>query len=483
MAVYTGVTVNPLISFQGYGTTEAGPAGFVVAGTGTYTGVAPIVLTGIPDLLTFPGGFTQTFIATIVLGVAGAFTWTTLDANLGSTGLAVGPETVQVSTFGGNSVTTSAVNFDFACFVAGTMIATPRGEVVVEAVAVGDMVLTADGQSHALTWKGHWVARPDDAADRAVRILSGAFGLGRPLPDLVRSPKHGIWLGDVRVLREPARQLNYHDIALAHHAVPLADGKPAESFCPLGSVPVYADMPEVADPLRRLEVGDAPRLLRQKLGLVELRERAGQLRGRVERVVLDQDGLLVEGWASERGHPVTLRVIVGDRQQAVPANGWRTDLDRAGIPVGAVRAWFPMADGALLRVERGRDGASLPDGNGERHCADISRMVPLSGRRDEAVNGQPGVVQQSWHWGVNRGQRVTPSNSWASISYRVDRHRRPSPSHAQQRGSDQTTRSLDPRGGGGARPQKGKHVWKIPDFVNHFDEPVEHLAQGYTPWH
>jgi hypothetical protein len=126
------------------------------------------------------------------------------------------------------------------------------------------------------------------------------------------------------VLREPAQALSYHHLALAHHAVILAEGMPAETFCPLGSVPVYADMPVVTDPLPRLEQGEALRALRQQLGLADMPGAPGQLRGRVERVVFAEDGLLVEGWASEGGRPV------------------------------------------MLRVERCRDGASLPDGRDDR---------------------------------------------------------------------------------------------------------------------
>jgi hypothetical protein len=44
---------------------------------------------------------------------------------------------------------------DFAvCFVAGTLIATPDGERAVEALAIGDLVMTANGRAVPVKWLG-----------------------------------------------------------------------------------------------------------------------------------------------------------------------------------------------------------------------------------------------------------------------------------------------------------------------------------------
>ena len=41
------------------------------------------------------------------------------------------------------------------CFLRGTMIACPDGERAVEALSIGDLVLTAGGAARAVQWIGH----------------------------------------------------------------------------------------------------------------------------------------------------------------------------------------------------------------------------------------------------------------------------------------------------------------------------------------
>ncbi|MBO9453822.1 Hint domain-containing protein [Paracoccus sp. R12_1] len=82
---------------------------------------------------------------------------------------------------------------EFACFAAGTLIETPEGTVPVEALAVGDLVTTADGGPRSIRWVGS--ARIDLTRAshlRPVRISSGALGPDQPSRDLVVSPQHRI---------------------------------------------------------------------------------------------------------------------------------------------------------------------------------------------------------------------------------------------------------------------------------------------------
>lgn len=271
----------------------------------------------------------------------------------------------------------SATGFGLVpCFAPGTLIATPTGARRVETLAAGDAVLGLDGQARALIWVGAWQGDAGDLAHRAVRIREGAFGPGRPARDLVVSPSHAIWLegvlvpaanllDGVLVVREPGCPASYHHIATAEHGLVLAEGLPAETFCLLGVVP-YADAPHVAGELPRMEQGEALRHLRARLGLAEPAPGTGPLLGVVERVEQVPGGIVVEGWAAaEAAHGMVgadLRIRAGDAVFDLPANKWRADLDRAGLPAAAFWVRLPMRlpQDAVVSVHRQQDGAALP---------------------------------------------------------------------------------------------------------------------------
>ena len=80
------------------------------------------------------------------------------------------------------------------CFTAGTLIATGRGEVAVETLAVGDLVLTVDRGLQAVRWIGSRRLSPGDLARAPhlapIRIAAGALGPDLPHQDLTVSPQH-----------------------------------------------------------------------------------------------------------------------------------------------------------------------------------------------------------------------------------------------------------------------------------------------------
>lgn len=109
----------------------------------------------------------------------------------------------------------SSVTFDnttdtvvFACFLRGTMIATPYGEVAVEDLRPGDVVLTLNKGRSAIRWIGRRVLdpmmmdRPRDAWP--IRIRQGALTDNVPHRDLFVSPDHCMLVQDVLV---PAKLL------------------------------------------------------------------------------------------------------------------------------------------------------------------------------------------------------------------------------------------------------------------------------------
>ncbi len=132
------------------------------------------------------------------------------------------------------------------CFLAGTMIATPAGETPVERLAIGDLVLTADGRAAPVRWIGvQTVVTPfaDRLRSYPVRITAGALGEGLPVRDLCVSPDHALFLDGVLVqagalvngttiVRESAmpERFTYFHVELEDHSLILAEGVPAETF-------------------------------------------------------------------------------------------------------------------------------------------------------------------------------------------------------------------------------------------------------------
>ncbi len=133
-----------------------------------------------------------------------------------------------------------------ACYYPGTMIATPAGERAIETLAIGDLVLTADGRSLAVRWIGRNTVSTrfaDPLRVLPIRIRAGALAENRPARDLLVSPDHAILVEDILVQagalvngtsirRERAvpETFTYYHIECAEHALVLAEGTPAETF-------------------------------------------------------------------------------------------------------------------------------------------------------------------------------------------------------------------------------------------------------------
>nr|WP_010395579.1 Hint domain-containing protein [Paracoccus sp. TRP] len=142
------------------------------------------------------------------------------------------------------------------CFCRGTMIRTDRGEIAVEQLSVGDLVLTCDHGLQPIRWIG---SRALDAIDlaaaprlRPVCIRRGALGEGRPCADLMVSPQHRILVRSAIAQRMfgcpevlvAAKQLlaiegieevdpemvGYFHILFDRHEIVLANGAEAESL-------------------------------------------------------------------------------------------------------------------------------------------------------------------------------------------------------------------------------------------------------------
>jgi Hint domain len=152
----------------------------------------------------------------------------------------------------------STVTFDnatdtvvFACFLRGTMIATPYGEVAVEDLRPGDVVLTLNRGRSPIRWIGRrvldplMIERPQDAWP--IRIRRGAVTENVPHRDLLVSPDHCLLVQDVLipakllvngvsiVQEERHEPFEYFHIELDNHDVILAEGMLSESYLDLGN--------------------------------------------------------------------------------------------------------------------------------------------------------------------------------------------------------------------------------------------------------
>jgi hypothetical protein len=142
------------------------------------------------------------------------------------------------------------------CYVEGTRIATPLAEVPVEALRVGDHVVSALGGTVAVTWLGHRRVdcrhHPKPQGVWPVRVAAGAFGANQPRRDLWLSPDHAVFFGGVlipirylvngsTVVQERTDEITYWHVELPRHDILLAEGLPCESYLDTGNRGAFAN--------------------------------------------------------------------------------------------------------------------------------------------------------------------------------------------------------------------------------------------------
>jgi hypothetical protein len=131
------------------------------------------------------------------------------------------------------------------CFVAGTRIATLSGEALVERLAIGDVVLTAQGNARPIVWIGTGrvlATRGRRSAATPVIVRRGALADNVPTNDLRVTKGHSLLLDGVLIPVEElvnhrsilwddrAQEVTIYHIELEMHDVLLANGAPAESY-------------------------------------------------------------------------------------------------------------------------------------------------------------------------------------------------------------------------------------------------------------
>lgn len=82
------------------------------------------------------------------------------------------------------------------CFARGTLIRTDGGDVAIEDLSAGDLVLTADHGLQPIRWIGTSPISAETLSEksnlRPIRICAGALGQNSPASDLIVSPQHRV---------------------------------------------------------------------------------------------------------------------------------------------------------------------------------------------------------------------------------------------------------------------------------------------------
>jgi hypothetical protein len=145
------------------------------------------------------------------------------------------------------------------CYCDGTRLMTTEGEVKVEDLAVGQMLVTASGAQQPIRWIGfrkiNMRLHPEPDLVQPIRIAAGALAEGVPTRDLVVSPDHGMLVDGALI---PARLLvnhrsitldssravvTYYHIELEQHDIVMAEGAPSESYLDTGNRDTFENAP------------------------------------------------------------------------------------------------------------------------------------------------------------------------------------------------------------------------------------------------
>ncbi len=410
----TSGTAGPAEAMEGYGALELGG---VFLGTSSNAGIA---LKGIDDTLILDGptqaqlaglpisGFNQAGDQIVLNGLVdanaaiigynnGTLTFSdngstyTLDlAGLGNSASASNFKVSSAAALeGGNaSAYTGDLVIGYAtCFLRGTMIATPAGEVAVEALRAGDLVtVLEDGGPAArpVRWIGSGRMRVDGHADRdaafPIRIARHAFAINVPHRDLLVTPEHCI-LTEAGLI--PARMLvngssvlidrsqpdyEYHHVELERHGILLSEGLSTESYLDTGNRAMFRDGADGVQPRPGLELAAPLAVAREAVEPIwtRLAGRARDLGLDAEhpvipltdqpdlRLLLDDGRELAACWHDRQRHMFHVprgarptRLLSRAAVPAVSVGPFVDDRRRLGVAVERLVLWTGLAERVL----------------------------------------------------------------------------------------------------------------------------------------
>jgi autotransporter passenger strand-loop-strand repeat protein len=256
---------------------------------------------------------------------------------------------------GGTDITAESV----ACYCPGTRILTDHGEVPIEELTIGDLLITGSGEVLPLRWIGHrsYDGRfvHENRAMLPVTLCAGCLDGELPRRDLTVSPLHALYLDGVLIpavalvdgldILQPdsIAQVAYLHLELDRHAIIFAEGAASESYvedanrgmfhnaanhavlyphsAPVPAIycaPRAEDGPTVAEVRRRIAQRRAPQIARACRGYID----------HVDR------GCII-GWAMDDANPAA-RVTVRLRDNGVVIGTARADHPRDDLRDNAI---------------------------------------------------------------------------------------------------------------------------------------------------
>lgn len=231
----------------------------------------------------------------------------------------------------------------YACYLRGTNIATPDGEVKVEDLQVGDKLTTARGGVATVKWIGHRTLRRGQiSAKDAIRAFPITFqkdSVSENVPhrDLTVSPGHLVLIdgslipamalvnGKTITQDFSRKSFQYFHIELESFDILLADGLPAESYVDMGNRSMFenADTVDLHPEFEATTSGGRPQLD----GITV--QRSGSAVEAVRRRLL------------KRAESMTQSVRVSDPDLRVEINGQEIRAEVQGQIEGVMRFVLP----------------------------------------------------------------------------------------------------------------------------------------------
>jgi hypothetical protein len=308
----------------------------------------------------------------------------------------------------------------FPCFVEGTLIRTPGGDVPVETLKVGDLVVTASRELRPVKWIGHrdfdLRRNPNPRSAFPVRIAQDAFGPDRPSQNLYLSSGHSVCvdlLGEVfipighlvngaTIAVVEVEEITYWHVELDSHDILIANNLPAESYLAMGNRGAFEELRGLlpaneegrerthADFCRPV-VLDGPVLDFVRQRLIARAEAIGWTRS------LETDLLLVVDGEVRRP------LCEGDAAVFLFSAGARDVRLKSNTFIPALVGW---ADRRSLGVSL--VGLAFSNGHGE------ARSVSLDDERlKDGLHPEEAKDRVAWRW--TKGELVLSPDLWAGL--------------------------------------------------------------------
>jgi hypothetical protein len=283
------------------------------------------------------------------------------------------------------------------CYLRGTRIQTPEGQVNVETLKIGDTVVTHFGGVQPIKWIG-WQSYArrfvkNNRDQLPVRIEAGALGENLPARELYVSPGHSMLIDGTLVLAKSLvngltitqhyapEEIHYYQIELETHDCVLAEGAWSETYADSEGMrnkfhnareffTLYPDYRAPAEPQLCAPRPQSGAALDEALRSIVLRAAIGEVTGALLGWIEDigEDG--IRGWAQDGENlelPVLLEVLIGEQVvHTILACDHRGDLAEAGIGQGRcsflckLPAGIPPDRLGEVWIKRAADGAALP---------------------------------------------------------------------------------------------------------------------------